>query len=245
MEKNGVPGSWHCSQFLKDKAGLPRWREEREGHGKGHGGGPLLPPPPGAEQSFPECPRADTGLEGGGGLTPRGGSWCSRIGEGGWARTPWTGHLFLNPSGAFFAVSRSDVHCFVSSLRGPEPPWPPLPLDCCYLKTSWSRPEKGVIGCLRDERGQFPTPGLPSLLRGQQNPPCGSANYRHRGGPLSQTGDVTAPLPGVSWGHCCSPTGPGAARVSLGKWLQTEGQKPPPPGKGAELTLLCLGMCPL
>ena len=79
-----------------------------------------------------------------------------------------------------------------------------------------------------------PLVGLPSL-RGQQNPPCGPANYRHRGGPLGQTGDVTAPLPGVSWGHCRLPTGPWAARVSLGKWPQAEGPKAPTSGEGAEL----------
>lgn len=83
--------------------------------------------------------------------------------QGGWpARTPWTGHLFLNPSRAFLPVSRSDGHSFVSSLRGLEPPPAPAgphrPLVCGYLKASWSRPEKGVIGGLRDERGQLPPP---------------------------------------------------------------------------------------
>lgn len=55
-------------------------------------------------------------------------------------------------------------------------------------------------------KGASPPLGL-SWLRGQQNPPCGPANYRLRGGPLGQTGDV--PAPRGELGSPCPPTGPG------------------------------------
>jgi hypothetical protein len=69
------------------------------------------------------------------------------------------------------------------------------------------------------------------LQRGQQNPPCGPANYSHQGERLGQTGDVTTPLPRVSWGHCCRPqsTGPPGqpGKVSLGSNPTVLGQSWP------------------
>lgn len=89
--------------------------------------------------------------------------------------------IFKPKWGPFLPVSRSKCSLLYEQPQRPRTPWPPRPplaLDCCYLKASWSGPEKGVIGGLGDERAQPRPVCLPSL-RGQQNPPCGPANYRH------------------------------------------------------------------
>lgn len=70
--------------------------------------------------------------------------------------------IFKPKWGLFLPVSRNTCSVLSEKPQRPCTPWSPQPppsaLDCCYLKASWSRPEKGVIGGLGDERGQLPPP---------------------------------------------------------------------------------------
>jgi hypothetical protein len=61
---------------------------------------------------------------------------------------------------------------------------------------------------------------------GQQNLPCGPANYSHQGGPLGQTEDVTAPPPLGELGSLLLAQRALGRQVSLGKWPRAGAPKP-------------------
>lgn len=70
----------------------------------------------------------------------------------------------FKPQRDAFSVSRSKRSLLCERPqrpRVPQPRCPPGPLDCGYLKASWSRPEKGVIGGL-EMKGDGP-PSAPAL----------------------------------------------------------------------------------
>lgn len=156
----GRPG-W----LWKSRPGFPRCRL-RTRCGKGRGGGTLLLPL--LSRLCQDVPRPLPWVRG---SHPREGVHC----------VPSPGRdqasIFKPKWGLVLPVSRSKCSLLCEQPqrpRAPVAPWPPLVLDCCYLKASWSGPEKGVIGGLGDERGQ-PSPRGPALTEGSTKPslwPC-------------------------------------------------------------------------
>ena len=67
---------------------------------------------------------------------------CSELGREMGQNILHQASIFKPKQGVFLGISRTQCSLLCEQPRRPRAPQPPRPLDCCYLKASWSLPEK-------------------------------------------------------------------------------------------------------